>query len=87
MANKKRGTLYIGVTSGLPARVYEHKSGFNKGFTDTYKLHKLVYYEMVANAKEAIRREKELKKWRRIWKIKLIEDMNPEWEDLFDKGL
>ena len=87
MTNKKRGTLYIGVTSNLGARVYGHRSDQNEGFTKRYQLHRLVYYEMIGTAKDAIRREKQLKKWKRIWKIELIEGMNPEWEDLFEKGL
>jgi putative endonuclease len=87
MANKKRGTLYIGVTSNLIARVYEHRSEKREGFTKRYRLHKLVYYEMHGSAKEAFHRETQLKKWNRIWKIELIENKNPNWEDLYEKGL
>jgi putative endonuclease len=87
MTNKKRGTLYIGVTSNLAARVYEYRSDRSEGFTKRYQLHRLVYYEMIGTAKEAIQREKQLKKWKRIWKIELIEHKNPEWEDLYEKGL
>jgi putative endonuclease len=87
MTNKKRGTLYVGVTSNLAARVYEHRSEQNEGFTKKYGLHKLVYYEIIGTAKEALLRETQMKKWKRIWKIELIENKNPEWENLYEKGL
>ena len=87
MTNQKRGTLYIGVTSDLVRRVYEHKNGLVDGFTKKYELHRLVYYEIVGCAEEAIQREKRLKKWRRASKIELIENANPEWEDLYSKVL
>jgi len=83
MSNHKDGTLYIGVTSDLPARVFEHKNELIEGFTKKYHLHNLVYYEVYEDAYSAIAREKQLKKWKRDWKIKLIEKMNPRWKDLY----
>ena len=83
MSNHKDGTLYIGVTSNLPARVFEHKNELIEGFTKKYHLHNLVYYEVYEDAYSAIAREKQLKKWKRDWKIKLIEKMNPQWQDLY----
>ena len=85
LASKRNGTLYIGVTSDLVKRVYEHKKGFIGGFTKKYNVHKLVYYEETADVNSAIRREKQLKKWKRQWKIELIEKMNPHWRDLYDE--
>ena len=83
LANSKNGTLYIGVTSDLIRRVYEHKQGFISSFTKRYKVHKLVYFETTPDIKEAIQREKQLKKWQRQWKIDLIEKHNPNWKDLY----
>jgi len=83
MSNHKDGTLYIGVTSNLPARVFEHKNELIEGFTKKYHLRNLVYYEVYEDAYSAIAREKQLKKWKRDWKIKLIEKMNPRWQDLY----
>jgi putative endonuclease len=83
MASCKNGTLYIGVTSNLLDRVYKHKKGIYDGFTKKYKVNKLVYYEVFGDINEAILREKQLKKWKREWKIKLIEKNNPEWKDLY----
>ena len=83
LANKRNGTLYIGVTSNLVKRVYEHKNNIIDGFTKKYSIHKLVYYEITDDIESAIRREKQLKKWNRKWKINLIEDSNPEWRDLY----
>jgi len=83
MTNKKDGTLYIGVTSDLFRRVYEHKEGFVDSFTKKYNLKKLVYYEVFYEIREAIEREKQLKNWKRDWKIQLIEKENSEWEDLY----
>lgn len=85
LASRRNGTLYIGVTSSLENRVSLHKQDFVEGFTKRYRVHHLVYYEMHATMTEAIRREKQLKKWNRAWKIRLIEQMNPEWLDLFDE--
>ena len=84
LASKKNGTLYIGVTNNLSKRVYEHKNNFVEGFTKKYNVHTLVYYEAVENVMSAITREKQMKKWRRQWKIELIEKKNPDWEDLYD---
>ena len=82
MTNKNRGTLYIGVTSDLIKRVWEHKQKVVVGFTRTYDLGKLVYYEDVDDYDSALAREKQLKNWRREWKINLIESANPFWKDL-----
>ena len=84
ITNRKCGTLYIGVTNDLVRRIYEHKNKIFKGFSCRYELDKLVYYEYFDDIESAILREKKLKKWRRIWKIKLIEKDNPEWNDLYD---
>ena len=83
LANKRNGTLYIGVTSNLIKRVYEHKKNLADGFTKKYNIHKLAYYEITNDIESAIRREKQLKKWNRKWKINLIEKNNPEWIDLY----
>ena len=77
-----RPTLYIGVTSNLAKRVYEHKKNIVKGFTQKYKLHKLIYYEAYSNIELAIRREKQLKSWHRKWKLNLIKQQNPNLKDL-----
>ncbi len=84
LASKKNGTLYIGVTSDLIKRVWEHKSDLVEGFTKEYGVHLLVYFEMLEDMTSAIQREKQLKKWNRGWKIQLIEKGNPEWRDLYD---
>ena len=78
LASKKNGTLYIGVTSDLAKRVFEHKSDLVEGFTKKYQVHDLVYYEITEDLHSAISREKNLKNWKRKWKIKLIEKENPE---------
>jgi len=83
MASCKNGTLYIGVTSNLLDRIYKHKNGLLPGFTQKYKIDKLVYYEIYGDIGEAILREKQLKKWYREWKIQLIEKENPGWRDLY----
>jgi putative endonuclease len=83
LASKRNGTLYIGVTSDLVKRVWQHKNDVVEGFTKKYGVHMLVYYEMHADMTEAIRREKQLKKWNRAWKIELIEKENPQWRDLW----
>lgn len=83
LANKSRGTLYIGVTSDLTARVWQHKNDFVAGFTEQHQVHILVYYEMHETMLEAIQREKRLKKWNREWKLKLIEEFNAIWIDLY----
>ena len=84
LASQRNGTLYIGVTSDLIKRVWEHKNDLVEGFTKKYAVHRLVYYEMIENMESAIQREKQLKKWNRDWKIDLIEKGNPEWTDLYE---
>lgn len=83
LASTRNGTLYIGVTNDLLRRVYEHRNDLIDGFTRKYGVHRLVYYEMCDDAYSAIQREKQLKRWKRAWKIRLIEEKNPEWEDLW----
>lgn len=83
LASKRNGTLYVGVTSNLLKRVWQHKHNLIEGFTKKYKIHLLVYYEIYGNVNEAITREKKLKKWNRDWKLKLIEKTNPDWADLY----
>ena len=83
LCSKQNGTLYIGVTSDLIKRVYEHKNDLADGFTKRYKIHNLVWYEVHETAESAIKREKNIKKWERSWKLKLIEKWNPEWNDLY----
>ncbi len=83
LASKKNGTLYIGVTSDLIKRVYEHKENALEGFTKKHNVHQLVYFESTDNVESAIKREKQLKKWDRAWKMELIEKDNPEWRDLY----
>ncbi len=85
LSNKKRGTLYIGVTNNFIRRLYEHKNGLSDGFTKKYNIKILVYFEATSNILSALEREKKLKKWNRAWKINLIEKMNPEWKDLSEK--
>ncbi len=82
-ASKKHGTLYLGVTNDLVRRIYEHKNKFVPGFTAQYDVVRLVWYEVYDDPATAIAREKELKKWRRDWKIALIEEENPDWLDLY----
>ena len=83
LSNQVRGTLYIGVTSNLIQRVHQHQSDAVKGFSNKYQTHRLVYYELYGDMYEAIKREKQLKKWKRLWKLELIENFNPGWKDLF----
>lgn len=83
LASKRNGTLYIGITNDLKRRVYEHKNNLVEGFTKKYKVHNLVYYENTVDVKIAIEREKNLKFWKRKWKIQLIEKQNPNWIDLY----
>ena len=85
LASKRNGTLYIGVTGNLVKRVWEHKQNLGEGFTQKYGVHMLVYFEMHYEMTEAIRREKQLKKWNRLWKIELIEKINPGWRDLWQE--
>ena len=84
LASKRQGTLYIGVTSDLVRRVYQHKAGDVEGFSKANAVKTLVYFEPHASAEAAITREKQLKKWKRAWKIQLIEKDNPFWDDLYD---
>ncbi len=83
LCSRRNGTLYIGVTSDLIKRVYEHKNDLADGFTKRYKVHNLVWYEAHETAESAIKREKNIKKWERSWKLKLIEKRNPGWNDLY----
>lgn len=87
LASKRNGTLYIGVTSDLRKRIWEHREGFVEGFTKKYNVHRLVYYELFDDMYNAITREKRLKKWNRAWKIRLIEEKNPYWDDLWQQIL
>jgi len=83
LASKKHGTLYLGVTNDVVRRVYEHRTKAVGGFTTRYGVDKLVWFEIYENTATAIAPEKELKKWRRDWKIRLIEEQNPGWSDLY----
>ncbi|GAB5487861.1 MAG: GIY-YIG nuclease family protein [Parasphingorhabdus sp.] len=82
MTNRPKGLPYIGVTSNLLKRVYEHREGVADGFTSRYDLHRLVHFEQYATMRTAIVREKQLKNWHRDWKVNLIEEANPDWRDL-----
>ncbi len=84
LASRRNGTLYVGVTSDLPRRVWEHKNDACEGFTSQYGVHRLVYYELHGTMAAAITREKQLKKWNRRWKLERIEKSNPTWRDLYD---
>ncbi|MFA7400047.1 MAG: GIY-YIG nuclease family protein [Sideroxydans sp.] len=85
LASQPYGTLYTGVTSDLPKRIWEHKNDCADGFTKRYGVHVLVYFEMHEDMISAINREKQIKKWNRAWKIRLIESMNSEWRDLWNE--
>jgi len=82
LASERNGTLYIGATSDLRKRMYQHKNNLIEGFTKRYKVHKLVYYEQTDDVYGAIKKEKELKNWKRKWKLDLIEENNPDRDDL-----
>jgi len=82
LSNKNKTVVYIGVTNDLKRRMYEHKNKLIEGFTKTYELNRLVYFETLQYVNDAIKREKNMKKWKRDWKIKLIEEENPNWNDL-----
>jgi putative endonuclease len=86
LASQRNGTLYIGVTNNLTRRVLEHKHGGIEGFTQEYNVHQLVYWEHFFEIGNAIAREKQLKNWKRIWKMELIEKSNPQWKDLLGPG-
>lgn len=83
LASKKHGTLYLGVTNDIVRRIHEHKSKVVAGFSKRYSVDRLVWFEIYDDPVTAIEREKELKKWRREWKVRLIEEQNPEWIDLY----
>ena len=83
LASKRNGTLYTGVTSNLLKRVWEHKNNLVESFTSKYGVHTLVWYEVHDTMETAIQREKTIKNWKRAWKMKVIEEMNPEWRDLY----
>ncbi len=84
LASRRNGTLYVGVTSNLVKRVWEHKNNYMEGFTKEYEVHILVWYEQYGDITSAIAREKQLKNWHRKWKLELIEKNNPSWCDLYD---
>jgi putative endonuclease len=83
LASKRNGTLYIGVTSDMAKRVWEHKNDLVEGFTKRYHVHSLVWYELHESMESAIKREKSMKEWKRVWKLELIESVNPDWDDLY----
>lgn len=85
LANKRNGTLYTGATNNLEARMYQHKNGIGSKFTSKYSVVMLMYYEETDDIGEAIHREKQLKKWKRAWKMSLIEESNPSWKDLAEE--
>ncbi|MHA1598886.1 MAG: GIY-YIG nuclease family protein [Alphaproteobacteria bacterium] len=85
LASKQNGTIYIGVTSNLVKRLHQHKSDATDGFTKKYAVHSLVWFEVHENMESAIMREKRMKKWNRAWKIRLIGEANPNWNDLSGK--
>ena len=84
LASRKHGTLYIGVTNDVARRVFEHRQGMGSKFTAKYRVHRLVYLEEYQDVERAIQREKTLKEWPRVWKVRQIEQSNPEWEDLHE---
>jgi putative endonuclease len=84
LANRKGGTLYIGVTADLIKRVHEHKTGAVEGFTKDYRVHDLVWFDTTSDVISAISREKQMKAWKRAWKVNLIEERNPDWKDLYE---
>ncbi|MEK7125558.1 MAG: GIY-YIG nuclease family protein [Patescibacteria group bacterium] len=84
MASQRNGTTYIGVTNNLTRRVYQHRNGLVEGFTKEYKVNRLVYFEEYSDIREALPREKQLKRWKRSWKIELVEKNNPTWRDLYN---
>jgi putative endonuclease len=85
LASKRNGTLYVGVTSNIAARVWQHKSTVVEGFTNRYGVHQLVWYELHESMQSPIQREKQIKEWKRRWKLDLIEGENPEWVDLYHR--
>ncbi len=85
LASERNGTLYVGVTSDLLKRVWEHKNDIVEGFTKRYKVHTLVWYQVHPNMESAIKCEKDIKEWKRKWKLELIEENNPTWKDLYSE--
>ncbi len=85
LASKRNGTLYIGVTSDLPGRMAEHRAGLVSGFTKRYGVKMLVWFAEYADIRDALAEERRIKRWRRAWKIRLIEELNPQWRDLFEE--
>ncbi len=85
LAKARNSTFYVGITSDLPKRIWEHKNEAADGFTKKHGVKTLVYYEIFDNPEEAIKREKRLKKWNRTWKMRVIEEMNPDWDDLYEQ--
>ena len=84
MASKRNGTLYIGVTSDLQQRVWQHREGIIEGYSKRYGCKMLVWYSQFDDLQEARRKELQMKEWNRLWKLRVIEEMNPEWDDLFE---
>jgi putative endonuclease len=84
LTSKRNGTLYIGVTSDLVKRVWEHRNDLVEGFTKRYRIHRLVWYELHTTMASALQREKQMKEWKRVWKLAVIEKMNPGWRELYD---
>jgi putative endonuclease len=84
MASQRNGTIYTGVTSDLPGRAYQHRNGLIEGFTRKYGCKSLVWYEAYDDIQDARARELRMKKWNRQWKLRLIEEVNPDWDDLFE---
>ncbi|EMD82720.1 GIY-YIG nuclease family protein [Pacificimonas flava] len=87
MTNRRHGTLYTGVTADLPARVYQHRIGKRSSFCRKWNLTRLVWYADFDRIEDAIAREKQIKAWKRAWKIREIESLNPRWDDLYEQGL
>ncbi len=85
LASERNGTMYVGITNDIIKRVFQHRNDEVEGFTAKYKIHRLVWYETCPDVREAIAREKLLKKWNRKWKLALIEKSNPQWRDLYDE--
>ena len=85
LASHRNGTLYVGVTSDLIRRVWEHKNGLAEGFTKRYAVHDLVWYEVHETMESAIGREKAIKEWKRNWKLEMIEKGNPDWKDIYNE--
>ncbi len=85
LTNERNGTLYIGMTTNLVRRIYEHRTNVVEGFSKKYQTNMLVYFELYDGIEDAALREKQMKKWNRAWKLRLIEELNPDWNDLFDE--